>query len=70
MTGPLSTDGARVSKIMYREDADQQTRFRGVNTGGWLVLEKWMTPSLFEGLSATDETTWCAELGRRGGCPR
>ena len=40
------------------------TRLRGVNLGGWLVLEKWMTPSLFEGLAATDETTWCAELGR------
>jgi len=39
------------------------TRLRGVNLGGWLVLEKWMTPSLFEGLQATDETTWCAELG-------
>jgi glucan 1,3-beta-glucosidase len=37
---------------------------RGVNLGGWLVLEKWMTPSLFGGLAATDETTWCAELGR------
>jgi glucan 1,3-beta-glucosidase len=36
---------------------------RGVNLGGWLVLEKWMTPSLFTGLAATDETTWCAELG-------
>ena len=45
-------------------------RLRGVNLGGWLVLEKWMTPSLFAGLAATDETTWCAELGacahRRG----
>jgi glucan 1,3-beta-glucosidase len=39
-------------------------RLRGVNLGGWLVLEKWMKPSLFEGLAATDETTWCAELGR------
>jgi glucan 1,3-beta-glucosidase len=39
-------------------------RLRGVNLGGWLVLEKWMTPSLFDGLAATDETTWCAELGR------
>lgn len=38
-------------------------RQRGVNLGGWLLLEKWMTPSLFEGLSAADETTWCAELG-------
>jgi glucan 1,3-beta-glucosidase len=39
-------------------------RLRGVNLGGWLLLEKWMTPSLFKGLAATDETTWCAELGR------
>lgn len=38
-------------------------RLHGVNLGGWLLLEKWMTPSLFEGLEATDETTWCAELG-------
>lgn len=38
-------------------------KLRGVNLGGWLVLEKWMTPSLFDGLAATDETTWCAELG-------
>ena len=38
-------------------------RLRGVNLGGWLVLEKWMKPSLFEGLAATDETSWCAELG-------
>lgn len=36
---------------------------RGVNLGGWLVLEKWMTPSLFAGLAATDETTWCVEQG-------
>ncbi|SNS15431.1 glucan 1,3-beta-glucosidase [Humidesulfovibrio mexicanus] len=40
-------------------------RLRGVNLGGWLLLEKWMTPSLFHGLAATDETTWCAELGGR-----
>jgi len=44
--------------------ASPPARLRGVNLGGWLVLEKWMTPSLFEGLAATDETTWCVELGR------
>ncbi len=38
-------------------------KIRGVNLGGWLVLEKWMTPSVFEGLNATDETTYCVELG-------
>jgi glucan 1,3-beta-glucosidase len=45
--------------------ANESIRLRGVNLGGWLVLEKWMTPSLFEGLTATDETTWCAELAGR-----
>jgi glucan 1,3-beta-glucosidase len=43
---------------------DSRVRLRGVNLGGWLVLEKWMKPSLFDGRAATDETSWCAELGR------
>ncbi len=38
-------------------------KIRGVNLGSWLVIEKWMVPSLFEGMSATDETTFCVELG-------
>ena len=36
---------------------------RGVNLGGWLVLEQWMTPALFEGTQARDETYLCTELG-------
>lgn len=43
--------------------ATSAMKLRGVNLGSWLVLEKWMVPSLFEGMQATDETTWCAELG-------
>ena len=39
-------------------------KLRGVNLGGWLVLEKWITPSLFEGLQARDETSYCVELGK------
>ncbi len=31
---------------------------RGVNLGGWLVLEKWMTPGLFAGVDAIDEYTF------------
>lgn len=34
---------------------------KGVNLGGWLVLEKWITPSLFEGLKAQDEYSFCHE---------
>ena len=40
-------------------------KLRGVNLGGWLVLEKWMTPSLFQGLQALDETSYCVELGQQ-----
>jgi glucan 1,3-beta-glucosidase len=39
-------------------------KLRGVNLGGWLVLEKWMTPSLFADVDAEDETGWCVELGQ------
>lgn len=38
-------------------------RWIGVNLGGWLVLEPWMTPSLFTGLQARDEYGFCQELG-------
>jgi glucan 1,3-beta-glucosidase len=32
----------------------------GVNLGGWLVLERWITPGVFKGLAA-DEYTLCKE---------
>ena len=31
------------------------TPFRGVNLGGWLIVEKWLTPSLFSGTTVQDE---------------
>lgn len=40
------------------------TKVRGVNTGGWFVLEPWITPSLFEGNGAVDEYTLTQELGK------
>lgn len=36
---------------------------RGVNLGGWLVLERWMTPSLFKGVGASDEYTFMQTPG-------
>ena len=36
---------------------------RGVNLGGWLVLEKWLTPSVFKDSSARDEFSLSKELG-------
>lgn len=39
-------------------------KVRGVNTGGWFVLEPWITPSIFEGNSAVDEYTLADAMGR------
>lgn len=44
-------------------------KIRGVNIGGWLVLEPWITPSLFQQFEgkqnpAVDEWTFCEILGK------
>ena len=41
------------------------TALCGVNLGGWLVLEKWMTPTLFVGADAIDEYTFMQTPGAR-----
>ncbi|KAJ5929164.1 CAZyme family GH5 [Penicillium verhagenii] len=40
-------------------------KVRGVNLGGWLVLEPWITPSIFDGAgdAAVDEWSLCTVLG-------
>jgi glucan 1,3-beta-glucosidase len=38
---------------------------RGLNLGGWLVLEKWMTPGLYEGYDAKDEYNLLKALGEK-----
>lgn len=38
---------------------------RGVNLGGWLLLEKWMTPTLFEGTHAEDEYSFMQVEGAK-----
>ena len=40
-------------------------KLRGVNLGGWLVLERWMTPALFEGTDAPDEYSFMQTPGAR-----
>ncbi len=35
---------------------------KGVNLGNWLVLEKWMSPGLFAGTQAEDETQLSSDL--------
>ncbi len=33
-------------------------KIKGVNLGNWLVLEKWMSQELFDGLEAEDESAF------------
>ncbi|KAK9768524.1 hypothetical protein K7432_000737 [Basidiobolus ranarum] len=49
--------------------AQLPTKIRGANLGGWLLLEPWITPSIFEQFrgkkdAAVDEYTFCARLGK------
>jgi len=37
------------------EKGEKIMNIKGVNLGNWLVLEKWMSPALFEGTGAQDE---------------
>ncbi|MGC9943831.1 MAG: cellulase family glycosylhydrolase [Verrucomicrobiota bacterium] len=39
-------------------------KIHGINLGGWLVLEKWIKPSLFDGVDAGDEYTLSQTLGK------
>ncbi|KAK4626524.1 Glucan 1,3-beta-glucosidase [Fulvia fulva] len=43
-----------------------QEKVRGVNLGGWFVLEPWITPSIFENgpADAVDEYTYTQQLGK------
>ncbi|MFT4165113.1 MAG: cellulase family glycosylhydrolase [Microlunatus sp.] len=47
---------------MQQPRSDQ---LRGVNLGGWLVVEPWMTPGLFADSNAVDETTLVQTAGGR-----
>ncbi|MCI6639095.1 MAG: cellulase family glycosylhydrolase [Bilifractor sp.] len=38
------------------EKTTQSKPFHGVNLGNWLVLEMWMSPEMFDGTDAEDET--------------
>ena len=42
----------------------RQSSLRGVNFGGWLIVEKWLTPGLFESQTAIDE--WGLSQTKRG----
>ena len=38
---------------------------RGINLGGWLIAERWMTPDLFKGVKSSGEYELVHQLGRQ-----
>ena len=63
--------GVNAVPITHKRDVSfnyNSDKVRGVNLGGWFVLEPWITPSLFEewadGTSVVDEYTLSQTLGK------
>lgn len=42
---------------------NSKTYLRGVNVGGWLVVEPYLTPELFNGTKAVDQWTFDEQPG-------
>jgi glucan 1,3-beta-glucosidase len=61
----LSTHASPLQTVKRAPPFDYNgQKVRGVNTGGWFVLEPWITPSMFEGNDAIDEYTLQGALGK------
>ena len=71
LVGALALPSLASSRLALAADAPATpqdapvTKLRGVNLGAWLVLEKWMTPSVFRDSQAPDEYTLCRDLGAK-----
>jgi glucan 1,3-beta-glucosidase len=53
----------KVSPSVNSTPSSAPVILRGVNLGSWLVLEKWMAPSVYRGVDAGDEYGLCLALG-------
>jgi glucan 1,3-beta-glucosidase len=51
--------------MRHNKSMQVNQQLRGVNLGGWLILEKWLTESLFAGTDATDEYSFMRTKGAR-----
>ena len=54
---------SRASDDISKPEVPDFSKLRGVNLGGWLVLEKWMVPDVYRGTDAPDEYSLCLALG-------
>jgi glucan 1,3-beta-glucosidase len=79
MGGTLALAAAGVSGLTFAQNVSDKpvstkvasdgnpvlSKLRGVNLGSWLVLEKWMVPSLYRGTHVPDEYSLCLALGNQ-----
>jgi glucan 1,3-beta-glucosidase len=70
-TVTFEADRAELTENSQRRDLSfdyNNDKVRGVNIGGWFVLEPWITPSIFDqwanGGGVLDEYTYCQALGQ------
>ena len=66
----LLAAAAAENTLLSAGAAEKSLKIRGVNLGGWRVLEKWIKPSLFSEWDAfdkkapKDQWTYCETLGK------
>lgn len=59
-------DKALAERFLVKKMVERvEPNIYGVNVGGWLVPEKWITPSLFSAANATDQHQLCERLGAK-----
>src|SRR5580704_11078016 len=56
--------------VLGQSSTSASKKLCGVNLGGWLVLERWITPTLYSGVDAEDEYTLCQKLGQQKAAAR
>jgi glucan 1,3-beta-glucosidase len=60
-----SQPSKQVSRNTDGSSKPDHSKFRGVNLGSWLVLEKWMVPAIYGSTDAEDEYSLCLALGNQ-----
>ena len=59
-----TTDQKLAERFIVKKISERVSpKIFGVNLGGWLVPEKWMSPKLFTGVNSTSEYDFCMDLG-------
>ena len=60
-----STNAPAPAKPAPAQNNLDVAKLRGVNLGSWLILERWMVPTLYGSSKAQDEYTLCSDLGTK-----